>query len=51
MHVNQWIGFCQFQFTGFWIQVFVIGTDIYYISYEHVMRTQRNYFFYTAFYA
>ena len=46
MYIDQQIGFGKFQFTRLRIQMGGVGTYIYDIGYEHVVRTESNYFLY-----
>lgn len=42
MHVDQQVGFCQLQFSGFRIQVGGVGAYIHHIGNEHVVRAEGN---------
>ena len=49
MYIDQQIGFGKFQFTRLRIQMGGVGTYIYDVGYEHVVRTESNYFLYPTF--
>ena len=48
MHVDQQVGFCQLQFSGFRIQVGGVGAYIHHIGNEHVVRAEGDDFLYPA---
>ena len=48
MHVDQQVGFCQLQFSGFRIQGGGVGAYIHHIGNEHVVRAEGDDFLYPA---